>query len=400
MADQGVIDPPLDIEFEGMPAPGSFEKYADVQKWVQNELLAWNGLRKGEIDPPHQASIDQHFKRLKEMEDLSQKGIGAPSAQQAGAARGEIQSRLAHYNQGKAIAATSVLGRNILEIFKNDKSAGRGAFAIASHLPLNVPRANFDLRGTIVGAIELALMRDGLHSTIASERGALVALEKEFRDSLKKWNSALVKQRQFIATQQADTQEGISRLETLHNSQKGEFDELLEDSQRRLANREAHLKERLSTEAPVKYWNRKYWRGMWTAVIALVFITVVIGFASWGLWSNRNAVMDLFRLGTQGTFSLGPLLFVMLPTLGVAWVLRHLSRVFVTSYRNSNDANERATMVEVYLALISDETSEVGPEDRFLMLQALFRPGPDSSADDAPPPNLLEVLKGLRGKDQ
>ena len=52
-------------------------------------------------------------------------------------------------------------------------------------------------------------------------------------------------------------------------------------------------------------------------------------------------------------------------------------------------------MVETYLALMKDQASNIKDEDRFLILNALFRRYQSDGTDDAPPPNMIEILKNL-----
>ena len=50
-------------------------------------------------------------------------------------------------------------------------------------------------------------------------------------------------------------------------------------------------------------------------------------------------------------------------------------------------------MVTTYLALLKEGPGAATPEERLLVLNALFRPGPGDTSDDSPPSELLEIMK-------
>ncbi|MNE58137.1 hypothetical protein D3C80_1531500 [compost metagenome] len=59
----------------------------------------------------------------------------------------------------------------------------------------------------------------------------------------------------------------------------------------------------------------------------------------------------------------------------VFWAGRLLTKLYLSQHHLRQDAEERATMTETYLALI--ENSAASTEDRQVILNALFRNTPD-----------------------
>ncbi|MGB0683984.1 MAG: hypothetical protein ACPGOV_14835 [Magnetovibrionaceae bacterium] len=85
-------------------------------------------------------------------------------------------------------------------------------------------------------------------------------------------------------------------------------------------------------------------------------------------------------------------MIITLPAVAIAWFMRLCSRFIFHSLEGKADAERRALMADTYLALKNEEGSELDEKERFLILNALFRPPGAKSDDDAPPPNLLEIL--------
>jgi hypothetical protein len=92
---------------------------------------------------------------------------------------------------------------------------------------------------------------------------------------------------------------------------------------------------------------------------------------------------------------------LLIPAFCGTWILRILGRLLTSYLRLSEDARERKTMVETFLALSkegADGKALLQPEDRHLILKALFRPGDGGNADDSPPVSALEQIAKLAGQ--
>jgi hypothetical protein len=79
---------------------------------------------------------------------------------------------------------------------------------------------------------------------------------------------------------------------------------------------------------------------------------------------------------TPGPLALAPLAFITLPKLGLAWGLRHMSRIVLQSPTRRADAQLCGTIANPYTALISQNQST--PAELAIALNALFRPIDDS----------------------
>ena len=74
------------------------------------------------------------------------------------------------------------------------------------------------------------------------------------------------------------------------------------------------------------------------------------------------------------------------------WLLRHISRLLVTNLRGMDDASRRVAMITTYLALINRSGTDVTEAERIIFYNAIFQ-HPQDTADDSPPPTLLEFLR-------
>ena len=88
---------------------------------------------------------------------------------------------------------------------------------------------------------------------------------------------------------------------------------------------------------------------------------------------------------------------VAVSTFFGVWICRVLVKIFLTHIHLGNDAKERVTMIQTYLALLR-EGSGPNEEQRELILQTLFRPSPTGLVkDDLTPPFLWEWVTKVKG---
>lgn len=149
----------------------------------------------------------------------------------------------------------------------------------------------------------------------------------------------------------------------------------------------------LKVDLAHEYWKKKAdrhgvvaHRTAWAFGGLLLVVAAVLGW--YGPWFvARFPVSSTTAIGLQ--LAAGALLIT--PALAVLWGVRVLARILVTNLQAMSEANNRSVMAKTFVALAKDEHSKVGEAERILVLQALFRPH-DSTGDDAPPPNLVELI--------
>jgi hypothetical protein len=153
----------------------------------------------------------------------------------------------------------------------------------------------------------------------------------------------------------------------------------------------------MQLKAPVEYWNKK--KGFhaereasarwWLYIYFPVSISTlaVAFFLAGGFLLNHpdtassHAPVALYVVVSGGLLLLSTIAF---------WIGRLLTKLYLSEHHLRNDAEERATMTETYLALYND--SSASDVDRQLILAALFRATPDGIVKDDGPSDV-----GLQG---
>ena len=86
------------------------------------------------------------------------------------------------------------------------------------------------------------------------------------------------------------------------------------------------------------------------------------------------------------------LLFTASAAMIVIWLIRIAVRLLFSNIHLAEDAKERATLIQTYLAMERYE-SVLKPQDKELILPSIFRPSSDGIVrDDAAPPSMLTMF--------
>ncbi|MBK1795664.1 hypothetical protein JHL21_14265 [Devosia sp. WQ 349] len=155
---------------------------------------------------------------------------------------------------------------------------------------------------------------------------------------------------------------------------------------------------KLGLEAPAKFWAdkandaRAASRWFYGVFLALVVIGIGISvFAASMLWETISSMTN----STTG-IPFGLMAVILVPVLGYAWLLKQVSRLFLTNRAIADDASYRHVMTMTYLGLVNDPNSKITKEERALILNALFRPAPSSTQDDGPPMGVFDLINGKK----
>jgi hypothetical protein len=169
---------------------------------------------------------------------------------------------------------------------------------------------------------------------------------------------------------------------------KGSIQALIEGHSEGYENIRKAFGERMRLEGPRNYWeaaSRGHLRRsvVWlTAFLSLAFVSLA------GIVYLAVRLKDVVAyLGT----ALGPFEWFVIgvPTVIVLWVVRSAHRQWMTHSGLANDAMERVTMVETYLALTNE--GKISSVERPLVLNPLFRPS-SVKADDGMPGGMLDHI--------
>jgi hypothetical protein len=201
---------------------------------------------------------------------------------------------------------------------------------------------------------------------------------------------------QAIETQAAEMQDRAERLERetkalekRHVAFQTEIKEELESI------RDIYHKH-VQTEAAAIYWGKKAVRATLMGWAALIVFSAMIAVPLWQAFQNfgalKTGLLDELAKATVGGFSLTPVVAISIPVLAYAWILRHLSRLFIQNLTLADDASYRRLMTMTYLGLSKDPSSGISEAERAIILNALFRPAPPNTSEDGPPTGLLDLI--------
>ncbi|MBR3190447.1 DUF6161 domain-containing protein [Bosea sp. (in: a-proteobacteria)] len=152
---------------------------------------------------------------------------------------------------------------------------------------------------------------------------------------------------------------------------------------------EETYKVQMALQAPVEYWEQKKARHRKKAVLHRrvlcafgIAATVVLG---WLLYEVANRIVVEAGKGTGAGAIAYAGIGVFVTTIAF-WAARIMVRLFMSEHHLAIDAEERAIMVQTYLALKLKE--QVGPEDLKIILTGLFKSTSDGIVKDDGAPEI------------
>ncbi|WP_146035754.1 DUF6161 domain-containing protein [Methylopila sp. Yamaguchi] len=122
--------------------------------------------------------------------------------------------------------------------------------------------------------------------------------------------------------------------------------------------------------------------------IAFLAITLILSVAI--ILILQSPPPSLLELSKSSNFSSS--ILIVSPILLAAWVLRLISRSYISNQNLEEDAQYRKSVADTYLGLIAE--GAIDGNERVVALHAIFRPAPGQPADvELAPPSVVELLK-------
>lgn len=236
-------------------------------------------------------------------------------------------------------------------------------------------------------------------------RSRLEALDRESANTLKMINEL-----------ENEARQNLDELQKRHGTQEADYGEWREIANDQItgqyqewgnerAKLRAALVEDLRVRAPVIFWNEQAAKheekarvlrsGSWitgAAGLAIVAIasTLVVQWITRAEPFKAQPTVQLFSM----------IAAVALISSLYLWLMRLVVRFYVSEIHLATDASSRAALTTTYLALLKEDA--VKPEDRAIVLTALFRPPQDGIVKDDGMPMLSAgaALSGLLGGKQ
>ena len=388
-----VSDEPFTLKIPDYGRNLSFDGPSDFKEWVDKEHEAWK-----EITGVNQVvrlggdqAVENHrkfFMRLASNADIWVNSTEEPASRNALAVVIQMTPALL---RGEYLLLTGRRGKRFLAAIEEDPVTAVGILLWnwSKQEEIRNSRSEPQLSIILARAMTEARVRE------LTGKGLPDAINRQLQGLAEDWDARAKTHVGTIAGVEAETN-GIRDKAAAEFAAIGEMRENHEAEMGRIRK---NYDELMRLKGPTKYWRDKKWAHLWVSTVAFAIFAFAVAGGIYAVWKYGAGVLDMLPKAEDGTIGLGSIALVTLPALAFFWLLRLISRVFVTNLHHMTDAGLRATMVTTFHALMTDETNPVSADERLLVLQALFRPvgeGPD----DAAPTNLMEnLIKGRASRD-
>ncbi len=389
------IDPPLEIDIPGYSEKTRFYAWEELHQFVEEERTAWAWVgeeRRAQLPSPLGPVASLHLAQLNHLQNWASPDAAPPGPEQY---RNSVMKTLGMYRNGDLVCSKSADGQYILDLGQTDPRAALGALAFLASQHWSLHEEAW--RDVLRGATKLALSRSDKKGSVARTTKALDALQSEWATRLDEEKSLLEELREEVQKELNTTQGQITtaqeRVSKFWVNQGNKARELYRQARSDKDDLERAFIEHMRLKAPAEYWRNKAISHLCWAIGAFLLFALISALAAKFLIDHAPEVSALVSLDNAGGFPWGNIVIITLPALAFFWFLRFIARIFVTNLQRQQDARERTTMVETYLALIREGENVAKPDERILILNALFRPGPGDAPDMAPPADLLDIIK-------
>lgn len=336
--------------------------------------------------------------------DLNDPGVSRVAA--AGVAR----TLNAEFASKRLIPSATSAGRRVLQLHEIDPASARVSLSVLTGR--NISRVTHPQharalwRATLLSAMGIAedavtLDRFGAALQSAERSAAEVgALETEARSSISSAKEALAN----------DTVARNQELDTLLEQLEARTDAKLARVEEEWIELRSTYDTKLALKAPRSYWHRRRVVHRWAAAAWGLFAALLVyGTVSALVPRGARLLTDAAHRSkvpfpiraSDGIWNYLPeLLQVLVFGFLVLWGLRFALRQVAENLARLEEAAQRVTMVETFLAFSAPADGKqavVGEADRAVIVQALFRPSSPGSIEDPPPVHWIEeVLRRLR----
>jgi len=378
----------IEIPLQGQEAPLHFDTVDEVDEWIQSEAKFWGWLEK--IPPQHQLQSlwnlpNKYWNRTRQ---LIQNYKADPDNAKEKRIEEIISGVSNIYNQHQAILSTSPKA-HFIDILRL-KNADEAAFALLSFLkpneiPTNVPLA-------MRGVLQAFLFEHGLSSDTASaEKEALRTVSENWSAII---NSAGKEHSEYCRMRT----EAANDFATLIKSETAECEAIRNTAADKFKTLEHTFREKLALLAPVTYWKEKATKHRNVSIALGIAFLAMGGVTASLVWmALQHFVIGQMPNSSNASASVPqPEYWRFTIPVAIAtfliWPMRILARMLFSNLHLREDAMERVTMANTYLAL-SQAKEGLKDEDRKLILEMLFRPSSTGIVhDDASPPSILNYL--------
>ena len=358
----------------------AFDSITDAQRWIDGEIRAWQNFRSqlGSANA-FRPIMERQLQLPTKIDDLLQQASQADEEERHKILK-DIGRLLNQYVDYRSVCSNSEIGAALLKL----PPGHRGLIAIGALAGLlGVPTQGL-LESGELNERGLAAVFAGyaaVSTRTAVKRSDFgrhqTRLDAEF-DRL----TGIVGRAEAERTRISDEGNRVNvNLSELLESQRSTWDKFFRSANQEWEGLRNAFEEQLHLEAPATYWHKQADSTKWVAIWALIGFIAIAGSVIGVIVHYGPSFLE--RLAAiEGDRHFTTLALVSIPALISLWMLRHFARLFVTNLDRSADAKWRATMAMTFLALAKEGQHSIGPEERLMVLEALFRaPAPEKPDD-------------------
>jgi Family of unknown function (DUF6161) len=355
----------------------SFETIDEFEKWLGKENVWWNKLGGG-LQGQNNEIYNQwrHFFGGVSENIRIIKAPGAAGQIQKNQAESAVRIALnQNYSQKQLPESDSPEGLIISDYLQKDPNLAYGFLATitAPNISLqNKPIAMWS--GFLLGSLH----RVGMLKEAKVDQDYLTSVEKDWRERLERLRLDMAEtndsSRNFLEEIREDHKRQLEENKTQQELQKTEKERQAKeffDLGAKLKKDFEDLRDRYNRElafrAPATYWTAKA-KVHRKAAIVWGLVWLLVGGAS--VVGILLVIRPFLAPESKIDYQHGALLLLL---SGFAiWLMRILTRMFLSSVHQHSDAAQRKTMVETYLALEAE--GKLTGEQRTMIIEAMFRP--------------------------
>ncbi len=381
------IKPTIRAGLKGNPGEVEFSSFEEVEAWATAEVSAWSRNIEWRVNQEIVELIEQQRTPAKELLELAQAALSEDADTKS--IRSKIETCLKAYSKGECLHRESAIGETILSYITKKKA--------------DAP--------TVVGGLAAAL---GYDDVIRSLETDLATFQKFITGFSAIKSLAMPTKSRVVALarkfqNEADALSGQTEaLNVATKAAREKSDQILEDQDQQFATQMAEYDEKLKKliedyntgmklRAPRDYWETKYDSHKGKGLGSLALFLIVAGGAVVGAIAlGPDWLTKISSSGKELPWG-ATVAVTALPVVSALWIMRHLSRLFVSHFELKEDAAMRQTMVETFMAMSHQREAQTSENEMLLVLNALFRPAETKPDDSGPPAGLLEIM---RGKDR
>jgi hypothetical protein len=367
-------EPILSLNLPQDRGPKKFYTLQEFETWLNEQRQWWQKIIQGG------GQSLEAYQRWTNFDSSMRGSLGTISDQNSRAdqktqALNQIKANLPQYANGSIPEADSVEGKVISKYLDQNRQLAFG-FLGAICEPMVNPHGKDPMywSGFLLGSLH----RVGMLKEAEVDRAHLASVEKEWRESLGKLRddtfSANQESRSLLADirnqSEAESAENKKQREAVISSlekQQKDLTDFFENTKKECNEWQDRFNKDSAFREPIEYWEKKEdehrrasraWGAAW--------LVAGVGSVALILW----IVSPYLKPDTKIDYQHGALILLL---SGFAiWLMRILTRMFLSNVHQQSDAAQRKTMVQTYLALWAAQ--KVKDENQAIILEAMFRP--------------------------